>query len=176
MFKKVFSAILVLFVCCSASIVIFSQAEQPPVEENRTDAETAFDLRNAQTATADAEYLEWLLGAPDEILSSSTAQLLEFFLASSFMGQQIYSCSSTTNSTESDFSCHKAFRELVLREDLVQALEDYAESILNGSKRSELEKAKFEKLLAHPFVKSLLFDSESTAADHPNLQSIYNCL
>lgn len=173
MFKKIFSTILVLFICCSASITVFAQAEHSHVEENITDAETTFDFHYVQTTTADAEYSEWLLGAPDEILSASTIELLEYFLASSFMGQQVYSCSSTMNSREIDLSCHEAFRELVSREDLMQALEDYAESILNGSKSNELEKAKFEKLLVQPFVESLLSDSESTATDYPNLRSIY---
>ena len=173
MFKKFF-AILVLFICCSASISVFAQAEHSRVEENITDAETTFDFQYVQTATADAEYLEWLLGAPDEILSAPTIELLEYFLASSFMGQQVFPCSSTMNSKEIDLSCHEAFRELVSRKDLMQALEDYAEIILNGSKSNELEKAKFEKLLVQPYVESLLHSGSRHYFQYANICKICN--
>lgn len=187
--------LLVFLVCCSTSITVSSQAEHSHVEENDvsngnqepaiinvtslspgiviTDAEMVIASNCVQTATADPEYLEWLLGAPDEILSSSTLELLEFFLCSPFMGQQVYSCSSTLNNEDIDFSCHEAFRELISREDCIEALENYAGSILCGSKSDELDKTKFEKLLIQPFVKSLISDLADTATSYPNLRSIY---
>ena len=189
MFKKIFSMVLVFLICCSTSITVFAQAEHSHVEENDasngneetaiinvtspspgivvTDAEMIIASDCVQTATADSEYLEWLLGASDEIISASTIELLEYFLKSPFMGQQVYSCFSTPNNREIDFSCHEAFRELISREDCVESLESYAESILCGSKSDELDIAKFEKLLAQPSVESLISDS------YPNLRSIY---
>lgn len=167
MFKKILSLMLVLLICCTTSTTVFSQAEHSHDGESSADAETVINSNRVQTATADPEYLEWLYGAPDEILSASTAELLEYFLTSSFMGQQVFSCSSTSDSNDIDFSCHKAFRELISRGDCLEALEDHAGNVL--SRNDHPDKAKFEKLLAQASVKSLMTD----LADHPNLQSIY---
>lgn len=195
MFRKIFPMILAFLLCCSVSITVFAQAEHSYVEENDTsngneetaiinvtspspgivvtDAGTAIASDYVQTATADPEFVDWILGAPDEIMSASTIELLEYFLNSRFMGQEVYSCSSTLSNRKSDFSCHEAFRELISREDCMKALEDYAESIINGSKSGELDKIKFEKLLVQPLVESLISDSEYDATSYPNLRSIY---
>lgn len=139
------------------------------------DAQTIVSSDCVYTDTADSEYLEWLFGTPDEIISASTGELLEYFLKSPFMGQQVYSCSSTFHDNEIDFSCHEAFRELVSREDFIKALESYAGKVLYSSGSNELDRIEFEKLLAQPFVKSLISDSEytATADNYPNLRSMY---
>lgn len=139
------------------------------------DTQTIISSDCVYTATADPEYLEWLLGAPDEIISASTGELLEYFLKSPFMGQQVYSCSSLFHDNEIDFSCHEVFRELVSREDFIDVLESYAGSILYSSGSNESDRIEFEKLLAQPFVESLISDSEYTvtADKYPNLRSIY---
>ena len=187
MFKKIFSMMLVFLLCCSASITVFAQAEHSHVEENDAsigNEETAIinvtsptseiDSDYVFTATADPEYWDWLVGAPDEILSASTIELLEYFLNSRFVEQSIYSyASSTMYKRELGFSSSEAFRELISRDDFMETLEIYAESILNGSNSSEQDKFKFEKLLAQPSVKSLISDSEYSATNYPNLRSIY---
>lgn len=172
MVKKNISMILALLICCSTLIAVFAQADHSHIEESDvssngheepaavnatspspgtviTGPEMGIDLNYVFTAAADGEYLEWLLGAPDEILSASTMELLDYFLNTPFMGQQVYSCSSTPNEREIDFSCHEAFRELISREDFTEAVDAYAESILSGSKIDELDKAAFERLLVY---------------------------
>lgn len=187
MFKKIFSMMLVFLLCCSASITVFAQAEHSHVEENDAsigNEETAIinvtsptseiDSDYVFTATADPKYWDWLVGAPDEILSASTIELLEYFLNSRFVEQSIYSyASSTMYKRELGFSSSEAFRELISRDDFMETLEIYAESILNGSNSSEQDKFKFEKLLSQPSVKSLIADSEYSATNYPNLRSIY---
>lgn len=187
MFKKIFSMMLVFLLCCSASITVFALAEHSHVEENDAfsgNEETAIinvtsptseiDSDYVFTVTADSEYWDWLVGAPDEILSASTIELLEYFLNSRFVEQTIYSyASSTMYKRELGFSCSEAFRELISRDDFMEALEIYAESILSSSESSEQDKFKFEKLLAQPSVKSLISDSEYSAINYPNLLSIY---
>lgn len=195
MFKKIISLILVVLVCCSTAMTVFVQAENSHVEENNVsngneepsitnaklisseivaeEPETVISSDYVMTASVDSEYFEWLLCVPDEIISASTIELLEYFLKSPFMGQQIFSCSSTLEEREIDFSCHEAFRELISREDCIDVLENYAESILNGSKSDELDRTKFEKLLAQPLVKSIISDLPSIATRCPNLQSLY---
>ncbi len=198
MFRKIFSIILVFLLCCSTTITTSAQTEHSHIEENgasNVNEETAIInaassssemiIANTETiispdylftATADPEYLEWLYGAPDEIISASTIDLLEYFLETPFMGQQVFSCLSTfstPNNSEIDFSCHEAFRELISREDFLVALESYAERILNASDSSELEINTFEKLLVEPSVESLASDLECSADSYPNLQSIY---
>lgn len=119
------------------------------------------------------DYSEWLLGAPDEIISASTTELLEYFLKSPFMGQRIYSCSSVPDYNEIDFSCHKAFRELISREDCIDTLENYAGNILRGAESAESDKIGFAKLLTQPSVKTLIDDLADTATDYPNLRNMY---
>lgn len=194
MFRKIFSLVLVILICCSTSMNVFARAEHSHMEENNAsnsneepaitnatsisseiitdEPETVMDSDYVMTAKADSEYLEWLLDVPDEIVSASTIELLEYFLESPFMGQQIYSCSSTFEEREIDFSCHEAFRELVSREDCIEVLESYAGSILYSSENDELDIAKFEKLLAQPLVESILSDLSATAKSYPNLQRI----
>lgn len=173
MFKKIFSILLVFLLCCSTSIILFAQTKPSRVEETEIIDPTSVSSDYVMTVNVDSEYLEWLLGVPDEIVSASTIELLEYFLESPFVGQQIYSCSSSFEEREIDFSCHEAFRELISREDFMEALENYAESILCSLKSSERDRAAFEKLLAQPHVESLISDSEHIATSYPNLRSIY---
>ena len=205
--KKIFSLILVALICCSTVIAVFIQAEHSRAAQNDVsngNEEPAItdvtshsseivteereivinpdyvDVINPDyvyTVKMDPDYLEWYLGAPDEILSASTSELLEYFLESPFMGQSVLSVASTSSQIrEHDFSCHEAFRELVSREDCVEALETYAGSILYSSETNELDRAMFEKLLVQPLVKSVISDFLSAAASCPNLRSIYTTL
>lgn len=193
MFKRIFSLTLALLICCTASITVFSQAEHSHAGENDvSDVDEAAQGINAsstssgsatgdvkidseyiRTGTADPEYWEWLNGAPDEVLSGSTAEVLEYFLNSNFLGQQVLSCSSTPRKTEIDFSCHEAFREFISREDCIEVLESYAGSLLSSLESDELDIAEFEKLLEQSSIKSLISDLPSIATSCPNLQSMY---
>lgn len=195
MFKKFFSLVLVVLLCCSTPMNVFAQTEHSHVEGNdvsngnegsaitntmslssemiEEESETVINSDYVMTTNVDSEYLEWLLGVPDEIISASTIEVLEYFLESPFMGQQIFSCSSTFEEREIDFSCHEAFRELVSREDCIEVLESFAGSILYSPENDELNLSKFEKLLSQPLVESLLSDLTSSADGYPNLQSMY---
>lgn len=196
MFKKIFSLTLAILLCCSTPITVFTQAEHSHIKENDVsggideaavtntpslpsetvteELEAVINSDYVLTTSLDSEYLEWLLGAPDEILSAPTFELLDYFLKSPFMGQQIFSVSATPTNHEIDFSCHEAFREFISREDCIEALEGYAGNIIYGSEKNELDITKFEKLLAQPLVKSIVSDLPSTASNYPNLQSIFS--
>ena len=187
MLRKI-SLILAFLICSSASVAVFPRAEHSHPEENHGsnlrvaslstgraagNSELTMDSDYVQTATMNSDYSEWLLGAPDEIISASTTELLEYFLKSPFMGQRIYSCSSVPDYNEIDFSCHKAFRELISREDCIDTLENYAGNILRGAESAESDKIGFGKLLTQPSVKTLMDDLADTAADYPNLRNMY---
>ena len=196
MFRKIFSLTLAILLCCSTPITLFIQAEHSHVEVNylsngideevitstpslpaetvTEESETAIASDYVLTTSLDSEYLEWLLGAPDEILSATTFELLDYFLKSPFMGQQIFSVSATPTNREVDFTSHEAFSELISREDCIEVLESYAGSILFGSENDELDRIKFEKLLSQPSVKSIVYDLPSATSIYPNLQSIYS--
>jgi hypothetical protein len=74
----------------------------------------------------DAKSREWIYSAPDDILNGTTSGLLEYFLDSLFLHQDIYSRSTIGGTYKSDYTCHAAFKELVSRKDLLQTLENYA--------------------------------------------------
>ena len=194
MFKKILSIILVFLMCCAALVTVFAQSEHLHAEENSasgvSEEYAATDVTGASyvivtagdrlainpdyllTAKVDPDYLEWIFGAPDEILSASTMELLEYFLDTPFLQQQFF-VYSTPVKPEIDFSCHKAFRELISRDDFVETLENYAGSILHGLKNDEFDIAGFDEILAQPSVKSIISDSTYSADSYPNLQSIY---
>lgn len=186
MFQKILSLILVVLICCSTSITVFAQTDHSHVEENHVsgsneepaitdttsisskivpeESETLINPDYVVTAKVNPEYLERMFGAPDEILSGSTLELLEYFLESQFMRERIHSYgSSTLVEREFNFSCHEAFRELVSREDCIEVLESYAGNILYSSENDELDIAKLEKILSQPAVKSLISDLSSAA-------------
>ena len=194
MFKKILSIILVFLMCCAALVTVFAQSEHLHAEENSasgvSEEYAATDVTGASyvivtagdrlainpdyllTAKVDPDYLEWIFGAPDEILSASTMELLEYFLDTPFLQQQFF-VYSTPVKPEIDFSCHKAFRELISRDDFVETLENYAGSILHGLKSDKFDIAGFDEILAQPSVKSIISDSTYSADSYPNLQSIY---
>ena len=129
MFQKILSLILVVLICCSTSITVFAQTDHSHVEENHVsggneepaitdttsisseivpeESETLINPDYVVTAKVNPEYLERMFGAPDEILSGSTLELLEYFLESQFMRERIHSYgSSTLVEREFNFSCH----------------------------------------------------------------------
>ncbi len=195
MFKKFLSIILVFLMCCAASITVFAHSEHLHAEENSasgvSEEYAATDVTGASsgivtagdrlainpdfvydTITVKSEYLERLHDAPDEILSASTMELLKYFLDTPFLQQQFF-VYSTPVKPEIDFSRHKAFRELISRDDFVETLENYAGSILHGLKSDKFDIAGFDEILAQPSVKSIISDSTYSADSYPNLQSIY---
>lgn len=148
----------------------------PNLRKMYTDIQNSLAVRSEYTATVrmGSEYAERLYGAPDEILSASTAELLGYFVETSFLRGTVLSCASTVEVYERqiDCSCHRAFRELVGREDCLVELEKYAELVLRDTKFDIIDKMCFEKLLAQPFIEALVF-SEHNIENYPNLQSIY---
>ncbi len=198
MFKKIFSVILVLIICCSISITVFSQTDHSHAERNAPaalDAGSAIDDSIAPDHEAkitdwevyiipeeDPEFWEESHGAPDEVLSGSTSELLEYFLQTQFIRQRLYSevyasSFSAIPTEDFDYSVHEAFRELISREDFLEVLEDHAKTIPDASKSDDDEdKRMIEKILAQPRVRSLVSDSANAAYEYPNLQSMYAAL
>lgn len=155
MYKKITSLMLAFLMCCFTIFAVSSGAE----------------YTNAEALADGTEQSAGLLGAPDKILSASTADLLGYFLQTSFVTQAAYP--SVNEDDEVNFSCHKAYRELVLREDCLGVLESYAANVLGGSKIDATTKANFEKLVVQRFVASSVFDPKNTDESYPNLRKMY---
>lgn len=203
MFKKITSLILVFLLSCLTPITEFSAAAPLHVEDNDVSStqddhdhqtleermalhpETAIiaekyniDPEGIYFSSASQERLDAYYGAPDEILSASTIELLEYFIQTPFMGQKVFTLLSSPvpNSNEKpDYTCHEAFRELISRDDFIDALEIYAAKLLCTSTSVELNFdnrvfEKFEKLLTESSVDALLASPAYSTADHPNLQ------
>ena len=198
MFKKITSLILVFLLSCLTPITVFSAAAPLLVEENDVltpQEESQFAGLNANTSESittesdqllldpeyiittkvDSEYAKWLCSAPDEILSASTIELLEYFIQTPFMGQQVLTLLSSpvpNSNKKPDYTCHEAFRELISRDDFIDALEIYAAKKLCTSASDELnyDNKVFEKLLTESSVDALLSAPAYSTADHPNLQ------
>lgn len=105
-------------------------------------------------------------------LVSDTASLLEEVLDSTFMRRQIVSFASSpdTLKPEFDYYSFKGFAELVTRDDLVIALEDYAERVFNND-IAELEVRVFEELLKHESIKMLVANAKSGVNSKNNVDS-----
>lgn len=134
------------------------------------------DREDIQTLAVDSDFMEWLYGVPEDLRSASTLDLLDYFLKSPFIGQQLYPVSSIFNGSKqkADFTAHEAFLELLSREDFVYELENYAQSIYSSSENIDMRK--FELLLQQDLVDSLISASTHSISDYPYLQTIYTSL
>ncbi len=169
MIKKLLSVVMLIsLICFSLSAAACSKTQS--TENNDNNAENSL---SSNTHPSRVEY-----GAPEEVLSSSTSELLEYFLQSDFMGQELYASISWSSIPEepyeSDYSCNEAFAELLTRDDLTEVLEKYAGKILRGEYEVEYNldgnESAFDKLLAQKSIKSLLSDLNGL----PNLQFMYS--
>ena len=111
---------------------LFENTEGTPV--NIYNKANVFDLLGEDlvvyTATCDSSLLESIYVVPNEILSSSTDELLEYFLNSPYMMGQVYNLSSfATEQPNRDYSDHPAFKELLTRDDLSSSIENVGASI-----------------------------------------------
>lgn len=206
MFKKITSLIMVFLLCCLTPIAAFSEAGYSPTEENdpssdnvaqkdhaltdsnaNTNETTTF--QNVQmrinpeyliTIQADPEYLEMLRSAPDEILSASTIELLEYFIQTPFMQQEAHPMymSSLISYPHIDYTSFEAFRELIARDDFTDALEMYAANICDTSMNNleDIDTAAFEMILGQASVISIMSSPTYNAADHPNIQRVFDAV
>ncbi len=165
MIKKLLSITMLIFLTCFSLSAVACSNTKPSDE-------------NDEYAADEAELWEWKYGAPDEVLSGSTSELLEFFLQSNYMWMELayegFLSSPPTTPHEPDFTCHEAFAELITRDDLPKVLEEYAGKILRGKFDVNYtisgDETSFDKVLKQPSVKSLLTD----LTDMPNLQKMYD--
>ncbi len=188
MIKKLLSVVMLIsLICFSLSAAACSKTQS--TENNDNNAENSlssnthpsrvdFDPSTGMYTTyLNEEYAERLYGASDEVLSSSTSELLEYFLQSFFMNQELmreaYLSSVPEEPYEPDYSCNEAFAELLIRDDLTEVLEKYAGKILRGKFDVNYtisgDETSFDKVLKQQSVKSLLTD----LTDMPNLQKMY---
>lgn len=100
-------------------------------EENPSATE---DIEGGFFYTVDPEYLESVYGTPQEVLRSSTKELLDYFLNSQIMREQTFSVSSSIadNDRELDLSWNEAYCELLSRKDFNDALYDYMSEVINA--------------------------------------------
>lgn len=194
MIKKLFCVFLVFVMCFSLSTVTSARTTSYIAEKNESindnmklldseeassDLETAtenrlyIDPKYIRTIVVDTEKRGWLYNIPNEVMVGPTSELLEYFLQSNYMFEQVFSCSSVfSEKGEEDFSRNMAFRELIARDDFVESLDAYAKEILNGKKDIGFNKVVFQKVINQPAVQLLVADLADTA-DYPNLQTMY---
>ncbi len=134
------------------------------------------DVLYVAHSDAAEEFEKQLRYVPDSVLSSSTEELLVYFLQSDFMLYQ--RCREGLLSSPDlvrfvDYITHPAFKELVTRKDFPAVLENYVKTLLMDSKFTEDIADIFEKLLEQPAIQSLIFERDDLAQEYPNLQSIY---
>lgn len=209
MFKKITSLIMVFLLCCLTPIAAFSEAAPLLVEEN--DVSITQDDHDHQTleermalhpeiaiiaeknnidpeaiyfSSASQERLDAYYGAPDDILSSSTLELLVYFIEDTcFMTNvavpEIFAASPDIAEREKnrkvDFTRHAAFRELISRDDFIDALEIYAASLTQltyDDDPFDMCKKAIKKILEQSTVEALLSDPTYNAYTHPNIQRI----
>lgn len=147
----------------------------------RIDAEAARQPDSDSTITvADPEYLcvfvkdgadvsDELLAVPEEILSAPTRELLEYFMNSDFMKNRAASetlKSAPRETDDMDYSCHRAFCELISRADFVECLEDYARSLPEDCSINYFSSpgTALAKVLKQPSVKKIVDEAISAAA------------
>ncbi len=171
--KKSFALLLVFLLCCNLSIPVFPQEttaqgyvilEEPCAANGYT-----------TTISGNPEYLKRLHSTPEAVLSGSTATLLEYFLEN--FAAQALSCSSTLNAQPLDLSYIPAFKELLTRADLLDALEAHAQSILHPAYDdglSRYHKAVFTGVLSQPAILAQISAASILSVRYPNLQSMYS--
>ena len=126
------------------------------------------------TGSWDPGYRDWLCSAPSEVLMGTTSELLEYFLESNFLGQQIVSVAPTSRVTKVDFTINEAFKELISRDDFVQTLEGYAKDVLNGKRSTVHAESKLEKILEQDSVKNVFFATADSTRNCPTIASLYS--
>ena len=127
-----------------------------------------------------SELYEMRYSVSDEILAESTEKLLEYFLESIYLreiihGEGLFSSFGLYEKfIESvDLSEHKAFRELISREDFMQTLEKYAKDLLTSSGFDEDAELKLQIILRQDSVSSKLSEVPKVSDVYPNLNAFY---
>ena len=170
--KKILVMFLSLLLCFSLTASTPAQTVDLSIEKNH------ISLSNNEpfTMTLEPEYAQLLYGAPDDVLKGSTLDLLDYFLKSDYMFQQIFSFASTpyVANLKKDYTCHDAFCEFIARKDCLAALENYASNILNNSQTEEKIKRGLALILKQSFFETVLKDLENNCSEFPYLQIFYN--
>ena len=141
---------------------LFENTEGTPV--NTYNKANVFDLLGEDlvvyTATCDSSLLESIYAVPDDILSSSTDELLEYFLNSPYMMGQVYNLSSSlTEQPNRDYSDHPAFKELLTRDDLSSSIENVGASITGSD--TYLYEA-LQMVVEQPLIRDRLTNSSNS--------------
>lgn len=127
--------------------------ELPNAEISETIGSAEF---KSYTFALPAKNFENYLSIPEEMLSASTAELLKYFLNSTYLiGQLGILSSAQYENNENDFSKHKAFEELLNRDDLVPAIKEYA-SNLSTRENNLIELKPFQKFLDQIEIKEII--------------------
>ncbi len=107
---------------------------------------------------------------PDDVLMYSTSDLFDYFIHSSFLESRLFSFKSSP-SEEFDYSWYGIFNELVSRQDFVETLELYAETVNKSSEKDSTDAKKLNLILNQNSVAELL---ETHAMCAPNCLSLLN--
>ncbi len=150
MIKKIISILMVFCLGASMTLPIFSGAEiatESPAEESASDEALRYKIPVSE------EYLARFFYAPEEVLSSSTPDLLDYFLGSLFMSNQTLPLSSSLDSEkksdEMDYMKNAAFRELMKREDLIDVVGLYVRNVYYKEITDEYEIEKLHAFVSH---------------------------
>lgn len=174
MFRKKYLILIALIIMSGILMTSYPMVHASETEKNDLILENATFYACPDEVN---EYYEQLKYVPDDVLSGSTENLLEYFLKSDYMTYQRMReglLSSPDLVRFVDYTEHPAFKELISRKDFPESLEAYVKDLLTDSKFTEDFADTFEKLFEQPAIKSLIFDNDNVARDYPNLQSIYS--
>ncbi|MBE6609220.1 MAG: hypothetical protein E7634_00975 [Ruminococcaceae bacterium] len=122
----------------------------------------------------DPELYEKLYSAPNEVLNGTTSDLLEYFLDSHILKQQLLPLSSTNKPYKLDFTPNIAFKELVSRKDFLQMLEQYAKDAINGTRSELFAERKLEKILEQDSVKAVFWETADSSLNYPVIANLYS--
>ena len=145
------------------------------VEAEKKEPELVVDEETGHfTMAMDPKLYAKLYSAPDEVLNGTTSELLEYFLDSPILREQVLSWSSTGEISKVDFSRNVAFKELVSRKDFLQILETYAKAALNGARSDAFAERKLEKILEQDSVKSAFLTTADSSLNYSVIASLYS--
>ncbi len=176
MLKRTIALLLILSLFSCITIYAYHNEEAHNLENASTANSSKTNVDNECTSSTELyptvmplsdKYLNWLYGASDEVLESSTPELLNHFLESNFIHEVLvypfYLSSSDLNYEELDFNDSEIFKELITRADLSVTLVNYMKT---GTNRDSME---FRKLLSQPQIIAKFEAEESLPMAYPNI-------
>lgn len=174
MFKKIISIILTFVLIVSCTIAINSENKNVPSEPDSLQLTSEY----IQIIPQSPAQVERLFDAPDEILSATTQELLNYFMNSDFIRECILAdvlMSDCQTRSEMDYTRNKAFRELISRDDFVLCLNNYVKTISDDCIIDDCFNyvTELNNVLKQPSVKKIVSEAITSSTDYQSIQNYY---